>query len=152
MTIHKIISGGQSGVDRSALDFSLQNNINCGGWCPNGRWAEDGIIPSKYPLVETVETETIYRTMKNIESSNGTLILYNKSMDKGTKQTLNYAQKLNVPVLNIDLSKKISENILQNWIRTHKLKTLNIAGPRESNSPGIYHESLDFLNKMKHLF
>lgn len=152
MTISKIISGGQSGVDRSALDFSLQFNIDCSGWCPKGRMAEDGIIPIKYPLIETKETEPIYRTIKNIEASDGTLIIYRKNLDKGSHQTLDYAQKIEVPVLLFDLSKLTSVDEIQNWIISNQINILNIAGSRESNSPGIYHETFDFLKKIQHLF
>ena len=72
----KIVSGGQSGVDRAALDFALENKIPCGGWCPKGRLAEDGRIHHRYPLRETSSTDYRVRTQANVEDSDGTLILY----------------------------------------------------------------------------
>ncbi len=92
--IRKIISGGQTGVDRSALDFCLQNNIECGGWCPKDRIAEDGMIPLKYPLKETTEVDSIFRTHKNIIEADGTLIIFSKIMDEGTSRTKLYAEKI----------------------------------------------------------
>ena len=152
MRIHKIISGGQSGVDRSALDFSLQNNIKCGGWCPKGRLAEDGQIPQKYLLSETEETKVIFRTIKNIEASDGSMIIYRRMMDKGSLQTVHYAKTNAVPYIMIDLEKPFSIGLIKDWLDANHIKTLNIAGPRESNSPGIYKEAFDFLEQIKHLF
>jgi hypothetical protein len=152
LTIYKIISGGQSGVDRSALDFSLQYKIECGGWCPRGRLAEDGIIPEMYPLIETKESEPIYRTMRNIESADGTLIIYRRKMDKGSRQTADYAKKVSAPYLIIDLKKSFSAAKIKDWLIMNRIKILNIAGPRESNSPGIHKAAFNFLEQIKHLF
>ena len=152
MSIHKIISGGQSGVDRSALDFSLLYKIECGGWCPKGRLAEDGIIPLKYPLIETKEPEPIYRTMRNIESSDGTMIIYQGAMDKGSQQTVDYAKKVSAPYILIDLKESFSSAQIKDWLIMNHVKILNIAGSRESNCHGIYKESFNFLNQIKHLF
>lgn len=150
--IRKIISGGQTGVDRSALDFSLQNNIHCGGWCPKDRIAEDGIIDIKYPLKETTEKPPIYRTKLNIEDADGTLIIFSNKMDKGTSHTLNHVQEINSPVYLVDLAKPFSKHKFAEWICSNRIKTLNIAGPRESNSPGIYKQTLAFLENLKELF
>jgi hypothetical protein len=81
--IKQIISGEQSGVDRSALDFSIQFNIPHAGWCPKGRWAEDGRISDKYNLTETETIEELleYRTLKNVQNSDGTLIIYNITLN-----------------------------------------------------------------------
>lgn len=150
--IHKIISGGQTGVDRAALDFSIQHHIKCGGWCPKNRWAEDGKIDLKYPLTETAEKEPVYRTIKNIQMADGTLLIYKGTLDSGCIQTLYHAKKMDLPILCIDLSQKHSTNSIEKWIRSNKIITLNIAGPRESNSPGIYQQSLMFLNKLEFLY
>ncbi len=83
-----IISGGQSGVDRAALDFALKHRISCGGWCPLGRMAEDGKIPNRYPLKETESEDPSFRTRKNIEDSDGSLIIYSHEMDEGTRYTI----------------------------------------------------------------
>ena len=86
----KIISGGQTGVDRAALDMALQHGIACGGWCPEARRAEDGIIPEKYPLEVLAGGDYKARTRKNVQESDGTVIIYFGELRGGTKQTLNF--------------------------------------------------------------
>ena len=146
----KIISGGQSGVDRAALDFALQNGILCGGWCPKGRKAEDGRIDEKYPLKETVDGSYNTRTKLNVEHSNATLIFLKKLPDKGTLLTIKFAEEFNKPVLEVNLSDDQKQNVqsVNAWLQDHNIKTLNIAGSRESNSPGIYNDSLRFLEQL----
>ncbi|MCB2208548.1 MAG: putative molybdenum carrier protein [Bacteroidetes bacterium] len=146
----KIISGGQSGVDRAALDFALKFGIECGGWCTKGRKAEDGTIDGKYPLQETDDTTYKTRTKLNVRDSDGTLILYDGELDDGTLLTMELAQKLEKPLLKIDLSGENDRNLqkVSNWINSNYLKIINMAGPRESNSPGIYVETLHFLEKL----
>ena len=134
----KIISGGQSGVDRAALDFALQNNIPCGGWCPKGRQAEDGIIPEVYPLKETVTTGHSERTRLNIEDSDATLIIYLTEMDEGTQYTLQYAKKKLKPVFLIKESDQINPDEFMNWMDNNNIRILNVAGPRESCVEGTY--------------
>lgn len=144
----KIISGGQSGVDRAALDFCLENNIPCGGWCPKGRMAEDGRIPDKYPLIETQSEDYTERTRLNVEHSDGTLIIYRAEMDKGTKLTLDIINAMKKPYFSNDLSLNIDPVIVKNWLINNAISTVNIAGPRESNCPGIYQQSIDNLSKI----
>jgi len=146
----KIISGGQSGVDRAALDFALKFNISCGGWCPKGRKAEDGRIDKKYPLTETTDDNYNIRTKLNIGESDGTLIFFKKMHDKGTLLTIKFAEEFNKPVLEVNLLDNQKQNlqIVNAWLRDHNFKILNIAGPRESNSPGIYNDSLRFLEQL----
>lgn len=143
----KIISGGQSGVDRAALDFALKHTIKCGGWCPKGRKAEDGTIDKKYPLKETTDTTYETRTKHNVRDSDGTLILFISAMDSGTRFTFNIALEMNKPVVMINLSENRDASLqkVQNWIHFNHLEILNIAGPRESNNPGIYTETMFFL-------
>lgn len=150
--VEQIISGGQSGVDRAALDFALQNNISCGGWCPEGRMAEDGIIPSKYPLKETNSDEVSVRTYKNIEWADGTLIIHSTQIDQGTQTTIDDSIQLKKPYFIIDLNETINTIAFSNWIDSNKIRILNIAGPRESNSKGIYVLAYKFLESIKHLF
>ena len=146
----KIISGGQSGVDRAALDFALKFGIASGGWCPKDRIAEDGTIDKKYPLQETADTTNETRTKFNVRDSDGTLILYDGELDDGTLLTMELVQKSEKPLLKIDLSGENDKNLqkVSNWINFNHLEILNIAGPRESNSPGIYVEALHFLEKL----
>ncbi|MEE4258592.1 MAG: putative molybdenum carrier protein [Bacteroidales bacterium] len=145
-----IISGGQSGVDRAALDFAQKNKVNSGGWCPKGRKAEDGTIDEKYPLDETTDSSYENRTKFNVRDSDGTLILFITPMDAGTRLTFKLAQEMNKPVLVIDLSenKDARHHKVHNWIHFNHLEILNIAGPRESNSPGIYAETMEFLEEL----
>ncbi len=145
-----IISGGQSGVDRAALDFALENGINCGGWCPIGRLAEDGIIPEKYPLKETTTSDYEERTRMNVSGSDGTIIIYEDEMDKGTLFTLDVASSMRKPVFIVQLSfdQTFDKEQLNSWIEQNSISTLNIAGPRESSSPGIYNLTFSFLNSI----
>jgi len=142
----KIISGGQTGVDRAALDFALQNNMPCGGWCPKGRFGEDGIIADKYPMKETSSSDSKERTEKNIMDSDATLIIFNHKFDSGTKLTYELCMKYHKPILQINLNDNIKSDKISQWICDHHIKILNIAGPRESNSPGIYNKTLNILN------
>lgn len=145
--INKIISGGQSGVDRAALDFALRHNIPRGGWCPKGRVAEDGIIPENYPLTETPSTDYSQRTEWNVRDSDATLIIYDSEMDEGTLLTRELATKYKKPNLLVDLNKNNSSDCIQQWINDNSIEALNIAGPRESNSPGIYAGTFEFLRE-----
>lgn len=134
----KIISGGQSGVDRAALDFALQNDIPCGGWCPKGRHAEDGIIPEVYPLKETASTDHSDRTRLNIEDSDATLIIYLNEMDEGTRHTLEYTEETGKPVYVINETSKTNPAGFGNWMDNNNIHILNVAGPRESSVEGTY--------------
>lgn len=143
----RLITGGQSGVDRAVLDFALKNNMACGGWCPAGRWAEDGRIPDIYPLKETDSAHPDERTRLNIQSSDGTLIIYDQHMDRGTKLTLSLARQLNIPHQVCNLHMPFDMDGLNRWISSEGIKSLNIAGPRASNAPGIYHKTMAFLEQ-----
>lgn len=146
----KIISGGQTGVDRAALDFAMRTGIVCGGWCPKNRKAEDGPIDKKYPLKETSDASYETRTKLNVQDSDGTLIIYDGKLDDGTLLTVELAQKLEKPLLMIDLSgeKDINWQKVSNWINFNYIEILNIAGPRESANPGIYVITLNFLEEL----
>lgn len=99
----KIISGGQTGVDRAALDFALNNEIVCGGWCPKGRIAEDGQIHEKYPLQEASAESYSWRTELNVRDSDATLVLSSGKIGNGTELTIKMAQKMRKPIFIIDL-------------------------------------------------
>jgi predicted Rossmann fold nucleotide-binding protein DprA/Smf involved in DNA uptake len=144
----KIISGGQTGVDRAALDTALNLKIEIKGFCPKGRLAEDGAISTKYPLTETKTSFYQERTRKNIDMADGILIItINKELKGGTLLAYKYAKSLNKKIRVIDLNEEKFENFmkLKTWIDKNDIKALNIAGNRESNEPGIYQKSKDFL-------
>jgi len=146
--IRKIVSGGQTGVDRAALDFALARQIPCGGWCPRGRIAEDGTIAAHYPLRETPDREYRQRTQYNVRDSDGTLILNSGPMDGGTAATSGYARDLNKPYLILDLDSVIDLDEVRNWLLRNQIRVLNIAGPRESKVPGIHDRTTNFLNTL----
>ena len=141
----KIISGGQTGVDRAALDFALENNINCGGWCPKDRMAEDGIIPGRYPLIETDSDNYNIRTRKNVLEADGTLIFFLNQQDDGTKTTKKLCDKYFKSTLQVKLTESLDFNTINAWVKQNNIRILNIAGPRESNDPGVYSATLKFL-------
>ena len=149
--IIKIVSGGQTGVDRAALDVALACQIPHGGWCPAGRRAEDGKIPDRYQLKETESSDYAVRTRLNVIDSDGTLILYDNTISGGTKLTLKLARQNERPVLAIDLDFETMEPYLDeviHWLHAYQVMTLNVAGPRESNVPGIQRRAEGFLSKL----
>ncbi|MCB9230742.1 MAG: putative molybdenum carrier protein [Bacteroidia bacterium] len=144
----KIISGGQTGVDRAALDWALEKDVACGGWCPKGRIAEDGIIPEKYPLQETQTDQVEERTLKNLSSSDGTLVITLDQPTGGTAFTLESAYEMGKPFFLYYLGHPPRAGEIQKWIEQHQIRTLNIAGPRESEVPEIYMATLLLLDKL----
>jgi len=146
--LDKIISGGQTGVDRAALDAALELGIPCGGWCPKGRRAEDGIIPLRYPLEETSSPDYPQRTEFNIQDSDGTLILAWGPPLGGTLLTLKLARKHHKPYQLIDLSEGGDAMRVRDWIKRTAVQILNVAGPRESEAPGIHARALNFLRQI----
>jgi Circularly permutated YpsA SLOG family len=145
--IEKIISGGQTGVDRAALDVALALGIPCGGWCPKGRRAEDGKIPGHYPLQEASSSEYPVRTQLNVEDSDGTLILSWGSPAGGTALTIKLARRLKKPYLLIDLSQGADPQKVREWVKDNRVEVLNVAGPREGEAPGIHDRALSFLRQ-----
>ena len=142
-----MISGGQTGVDRSALDVALELGMPAGGWCPKGRKAEDGSLSSRYPLTETPSEQYWQRTEWNVRDSDGTLVLTRGAPAEGTAYTIEVARKSGKPCLVLDLSEEPSESVVQAWADEHKVRVLNVAGPRESKCPGIYALAAQFLRK-----
>jgi len=145
--IERIISGGQTGVDRAALDVGMELGIPCGGWCPKGRRAEDGRIPDHYPLQEASSKEYPLRTRLNVEDSDGTLVLTAGSPTGGTALTLKLARQLHKPFLLVDLARDANPSVLRPWLQENHILILNIAGPREGESSGIYGQASAFLRK-----
>ncbi len=145
--LRRLISGGQTGVDRAALDVALALGIPCGGWCPQGRRAEDGPIDPRYPLEETSWSGYPQRTEWNVRDSDGTLILPQGKPDGGTALTLELARRMGKPVLVVDLAEPVEMESVWDWVRGHSIGTLNVAGPRESSCPGIYAEARAWLHR-----
>ncbi len=144
-SLRRIISGGQTGVDRGALDAAIYLGIEHGGWCPRGRLAEDGLIPSRYELTETDSAKYPVRTAQNVIDSDGTLILYERELLGGTSLTLRLAKEHGKPCLTIDLASPLEPGTVCDWIAEHAIEVLNVAGPRESSSPGIADGARSFL-------
>jgi hypothetical protein len=133
-----IISGGQTGVDRAALDVAMERGIPCGGWCPAGRVAEDGPIDPRYPLRETPSADPAQRTEWNVRDSDGTLLLVTVAHSRGTELTRGIARRMGRPVFEARLDTPTDCHAFRGWLQTHNIRTLNVAGPRESESPGVY--------------
>lgn len=145
----KIISGGQTGVDQAALDFALDYGFECGGFCPRGRKSEKGTIPNRYPVSEIDSEDYIDRTKKNILESDGTWILRDRrEISDGTVDTINLCKQLLKPHLIINLEHDIESSVILNWLTEFQIGTLNIAGNRESASPGIHEKTYLYLNKL----
>lgn len=148
MVLQKIVSGGQTGADRAALDFALENDLPHGGWVPRGRLAEDGVIPERYQVSETPSSAYAERTEKNVIDSDGTLILSHGPLTGGSELTRKVAERHGRHCLHMDLN-KVDEfyaafEIMQ-WLRRHGIETLNVAGPRASKDSGIYHATFNIL-------
>lgn len=147
----KIISGGQTGADRAALDAALDNDCICGGYCPAGRIAEDGPIDKRYPLIELESSQYRHRTQKNIEASHGTLIIFNGHLSGGTALTEVLADQCLKPCMKIDLSRMSTDLAVMeclSFIFRFKVKILNVAGPRASGCPQIYDYVYTLINDL----
>jgi hypothetical protein len=144
----KIISGGQTGVDRAALDFALEHGMACGGFCTKGRKAEDGILSCYYPLNETTSTQYPVRTRQNIKESDGTMILHLDKMDAGTFLTQRLCKELHKPLWIQNINFPINKKEFIYWKAHNKIRILNFAGPRESFSPGIYITAKTFMENL----
>ncbi|QDT11370.1 putative molybdenum carrier protein [Planctomycetes bacterium K23_9] len=147
----RIVSGGQTGVDRAGLEAAIALGIDHGGWCPAGRLSEDGSVPSRYQLTEMSAADYPTRTRQNIIDSDATLIVYETRLKGGTLLTQRTCKRLDKPFLLVRLSGDADslhqEQIVatQQWLAQHKPAALNVAGPRESTSPGIMERATDFL-------
>jgi len=146
--IEKIISGGQTGVDRAALDLALELGLSHGGWCPKGRRAEDGPIDMRYRLQETTSSSYSVRTGRNVRESDGTLVLVRGQPKAGTALTIKFAQKYKKPYLVRDPFKRKDFGTARMWLEINRIRVLNVAGPRESEIPGIYDRAFEFLKEL----
>jgi hypothetical protein len=143
--LEKVVSGGQTGVDRAALDAALAAGVEVGGWCPAGRWAEDGPVPARYPLRETPSRDPAERTEWNVRDSDGTLILTTGPLHGGTELTIRAAQQHEKPLLVVELARGEGPDYVAEWITGRGIRVLNVAGPRESEVRGIHERALALL-------
>ena len=154
--LRKIISGGQTGADRAALDFAIEKGLEHGGYVPRGRKAEDGRIDDRYNLVELSTSSYPARTRRNIDESDGTVIFsLERLLSGGTKLTWGHANKVGKPVLHIYDTRKerisnpdslrLEVQVLTDFLRSNKIEVLNVAGPRESKELGVYERTLTML-------
>ncbi|MEJ2662403.1 MAG: putative molybdenum carrier protein [Desulfobacteraceae bacterium] len=150
--LKKIISGGQTGADRAALDAAIRLGIAHGGWIPKGRIAEDGPLDPTYRLREMPTASYAERTEKNVMDSDGTLIISHGAPTGGTDYTRKMVLKHGKQMLHIDLDLQgnlIKAAMLVNdWIAIHNIETLNVAGPRASKDARIYELTLALLTQM----
>lgn len=152
--LRKVICGGQTGVDQAALRAAKDCGLEIGGWCPPGRESEDGVIPAEFPLKETPhdwspdapDVPRSQRTEWNVRDSGGTLVIApgdgNRSgcptiPGPGTKWTIECARRYGRPVLVCSANDPSAKNKILKWLDTFAVKALNVAGPSESESPGI---------------
>jgi hypothetical protein len=146
----QIVSGGQTGVDRAALDAAMQLGVPAGGWCPEGRMAEDGVIPDRYPLRELKGGGYPERTRKNVVNSDGTVIIYFEVISDGTELTRRYCVTESKPHLLID-GTKVNEaeaaKQIRRFVQQYGIGTLNVAGPRAGKNDKAYHYTHDALVK-----
>lgn len=144
--LKKIVSGGQTGVDRAALDAAIKLGIPHGGWVPKGRIAEDGPLPETYHLSETATDSYAERTEKNVVDSDGTLIISRGAPTGGTDFTRKMALKHGRQMLHIDMAMygnpTDAASLIKSWIQMGHIETLNVAGPRASKDPDIYSQVL----------
>ena len=153
MDCKKIISGGQTGIDRGALDACIQTNFPCGGWCPAGRKAEDGEIPQQYPLQETLDTSYDERTRLNVRDSDATLIIYEGKLKGGTSLTYHFAKDKGKPVFLFKVAPFLIDEILEqavHFIKINQVEILNIAGPRASQWAEAYDSCFTITSKLIH--
>lgn len=150
--VFEIVSGGQSGVDRAALDAALELSIRYSGWCPRGGWAEDypeppGLLKDYPRLQATPQQNPEQRTRWNVQGSDGLLLLTAfEEISGGSLIAMQHAQYLARPWIAISLQDPEAANQASRFIDSlHPMSKLNIAGPRESQAPGVYESSLQFL-------
>jgi Circularly permutated YpsA SLOG family len=145
MGVAKIVSGGQTGVNRGALDAALAVGFACGGWCPGDRMAEDGPIPEEYPLMPLPNGGYRERTRLNVVDSDGTAILFYESLSGGTRLTRNLCALLGRPYLLVDawqMSESEAVAALAGFVEKNEIRILNVAGPRLSGWPAGYEFAL----------
>ena len=147
-SIQKIVSGGQTGVDRAALDVAMKSGIACGGWCPRGRRAADGVIDPKYPLQESQHEDYSERTRLNVQDSDATLILNIGELGGGTAYTVEMAIQYHKPYLVIALDESPEPQAVIEWLKRTCVGVLNVAGPRDDMHSVVYRLAYEFLQRI----
>jgi hypothetical protein len=133
-----IVSGGQTGADRAALDWAIEKGIPHGGWCPKGRKAEDGVIPDQYALQETSSPSYVSRTECNVLDSDGTVIFSLKPLlSGGSLQAAEFATRHGKPFLHLHQGTRSPAMKLKEFLSKHGIQTLNVAGPRASSESAV---------------
>lgn len=146
--VSRIVSGGQTGADRAALDVAIELGVDYGGWCPADGWAEDFPTPpgllAVYPrLSATSEPEPSVRTRLNVRDSDATLIVWDRrTPSPGTQLTIDTARELGRPLF-VTPEDAAGVRAWLNDLRSPVV--LNVAGPRESNGPGAYERTAELL-------
>lgn len=143
-----IISGGQTGVDRAALNVALNLSIPCGGWCPRGRLAADGVIDKKYLLRETPSEKYSQRTEYNIRDSDATLIIASEPLLGGTLLTRQLALQMNKPCLLIAPDQSDAAKSILTWLTAHRIRVLNVAGPRQTSAVDTEKQAEELLEEV----
>lgn len=145
-----ILAGGQTRVDRAALDWAIDMGIAHGGWCPRGRTAQDGPLPERYKLKETEATGYSKRTRMNVRDADATLIIHYGPLLGGTRLTLRLADEMEKPVRLVDLSKDWPSQTIhvQAWWTERGLHSLNVAGPSEERVQGIYALTMNLMQQL----
>ena len=146
--IKRIISGGQTGADRAALDFAIKMDLPHGGYVPKGRMAEDGPIPDEYKLQEMPTSSYPKRTEQNVIDSDGTLVITHGKLTGGSLLTKEFAENQKKPCLHVDLNKEVEYAAavhIDDWAQEHGIEVLNVAGPRASKDPKVYEKVLKVL-------
>lgn len=150
----KIISGGQTGADRAALDVAIKFNMPYAGWIPRGRRTEEGPLPEKYRLFQMATTDYRDRTRQNIIDSQGTVVICRGALTGGSLLTRQFAKVVGRPCCQVDLSHNDTFEgavILHSFILENRLSVLNVAGPRASQDPGIYFEVKSILEAVLYM-
>lgn len=139
MILQKIVSGGQTGADQSALDFAISKNISHGGWCPRGRIAENGLIPERFLLKETPDEKYSLRTEWNVRDSDATVILtISARLTGGSGLTMKLCKRWKRPCVHLSRERTADPGkTLADFIEENMVQTLNVAGPRDSTEPGV---------------
>jgi hypothetical protein len=148
--VRKIISGGQVGPERAALDAAIKNGFKTGGWCPKGKQCADGTLPSGYALKETASAEPAQKTELNVRDANGTIVFYEGQQDAFTHIINEYSVKHRKPYLLVNLNNDAQEEkeIIKVWADANKIVTLNITSDEKHATKDNYNRTLAIMNKL----